>query len=119
MALVSQYGLVNGAGGAGSRANSGIAYTVPVGQIFLCTELAASTIETAGSVVHLTTGAGGGVAANDVAVMNMLIGVNPTEQLIFSTPIQFAAGTVVTIDTTQITGGAGDIDYVGFRGYTK
>ncbi|MFH1743761.1 MAG: hypothetical protein ABIH23_32555 [bacterium] len=118
MALVNAYA-VRTAGGAGRANNAAATYTVPVGRIFLCTEFYLSSQDATGAMAFLTTGAGGGVPANDVAAIHCILALNPVQQFVFGTPIEFAAGTVVTVDDDPTTGGANTSRFVGFRGYTK
>ena len=116
--IVNQYGTATNSGAA-TRANLAAAtFTVPTGRRLMVTEVYFMTDDATGGFVYLTTGAGGLVAANDVFAAGVLVAA-PTLHWKFANPIQFAAGTVVTLDAEQTASGAGVVTHAGWNGYIQ
>ncbi|MFH1743762.1 MAG: hypothetical protein ABIH23_32560 [bacterium] len=119
MALINRYAAV-AATGALTRANmgAGAAYLVPANRILHVTEIFAYTTDVTGANVFLTTGVGGLVPANDRVAIHCPA-ANPYQKMRFGTPIEFAAGTTVTLDETETNGAGVATVLAGWTGYTK
>lgn len=116
--LVNAYGTATNSGAA-TRANVLTAtYTVPANRRLKVTGFYLGTNDGTGGFGYLTTGAGGTVAANDVAAIVVLAAV-PFVYVTFASPIAFAAGTVVTCDGEQTASGAAVDTHIGFQGFVE